>query len=239
MLAFCERERSGRRVGEQLAFVGLDSARQPADGMFFAIFPDEVAAVNISRLIESQRRVCGLKGRPILMERLHASLHHIGCYVGVPCGITTAAFEAAAAVVMSPFDVAFDRVVSFSGRSGNQPFVLRGGDGVVGLMVLHERLGAAMQRVGLGRWVKSQHEPHVTLLYDDRCVAEQAIDAVSWTVREFVVAHACAVRDSTPVSADSRCVADFAGRSQTTPSRLPGGLRLIPTLSTASDRRYD
>jgi 2'-5' RNA ligase len=168
---------------------GLDAARQPADGLFFAIFPDEVAAVNISRLIKSQRRVHGLKGRPILMERLHVSLHHIGCYVGLPRGITTAECEAAAAVVMSPFDIAFDRAMSFSGRSGNRPFVLRGGDGVVGSMILHQHHGAALQRVGLGRWVKSQHEPHVTLLYDDRCVAEQAIDAVSWTVREFVLVH--------------------------------------------------
>jgi RNA 2',3'-cyclic 3'-phosphodiesterase len=28
----------------------------------------------------------------------------------------------------------------------------------------------------LWRWVKPQYEPHVTLLYDDRCVAEQAVD---------------------------------------------------------------
>jgi 2'-5' RNA ligase len=90
---------------------------------------------------------------------------------------------------MPLFDVAFDRTVSFSGRSGNQPFVLRGGDGVAGLMVLRERLGGALQKVGLWRWVKPQYEPHVTLLYDDRCVAEQAVDAVSWRVREFVLVH--------------------------------------------------
>ena len=37
--------------------------------------------------------------------------------------------------------------------------------------------------------VKLHYEPHLTLLYDDRCVAEQAIDIVSWTVREFVLVH--------------------------------------------------
>jgi RNA 2',3'-cyclic 3'-phosphodiesterase len=37
--------------------------------------------------------------------------------------------------------------------------------------------------------VKPQYEPHVTLLYDDRCVAEQAVDTVRWTVREFVLVH--------------------------------------------------
>jgi len=31
---------------------------------------------------------------------------------------------------------------------------LRGGDGVMGLLALHRRLGVALQKVGLWRWVK-------------------------------------------------------------------------------------
>jgi RNA 2',3'-cyclic 3'-phosphodiesterase len=176
-------------MGEQLSFVGLDASQHPADGLFFAVLPDEDAAAGISRLAQCQRRAQGLKGRPFLATRFHVSLHHVGDYAGLPRGVVAASCEAAAAVAMPLFDVAFDRTVSFSGRSGNQPFVLRGGDGVAGLMVLRERLGGALQKVGLWRWVKPQYEPHVTLLYDDRCVAEQAVDAVSWRVREFVLVH--------------------------------------------------
>jgi 2'-5' RNA ligase len=157
--------------------------------LFFAVLPDEGAAADISRVGQHQSRAHGLTGKPILAERLHVSVHNIGDYAGRPRGIIAAGCEAASAVVMPSFEVAFDRVVSFGGRSGNQPFVLRGGDGVMGLLALHRHLGAALQKVGLWRWVKPQYEPHVTLLYDDRCVAEQAVDTVRWTVREFVLVH--------------------------------------------------
>ena len=174
---------------EQLSFTGFDASPQPADGVFFAIFPEVDAAAGAARLARHQRDAHGLRGRPLARERLHVSLHHLGDYAGLPRGIVAAACEAAAAVAMPSFDVAFDRAVSFIGRSGNRPFVLQGGDGVAGLMVLHRLLGAAMQKVGLGRWAKPHYVPHVTLLYDDRCVAEQAVETVGWTVHEFVLVH--------------------------------------------------
>ena len=176
-------------MGEQLSLVGVEGSRQPADGLFFAVLPEEVAAADISRLAQHQSRAHGLKGEPILADRLHVSLHNIGGYAGRPRGIVAAGCEAGGAVEMSSFDVAFDRVMSFGGRLGNHPLVLRGGDGIVGLLALHRHLGLALQKVGLWRWVKLQYEPHVTLLYDDRCLAEQPVDPVRWTVREFVLVH--------------------------------------------------
>jgi RNA 2',3'-cyclic 3'-phosphodiesterase len=176
-------------MGEQLSLVGVEASPDPADGLFFAVLPEEAAAADILRLAQHQSWAHGLTGKPILTERLHVSLHNIGDYAGRPRGVVAAGCEAGAAVEMSSFDVAFDRVMSFGGRSGNHPFVLRGSDGVVGLLALHRHLGAALQKVGLWRWVRPQCEPHVTLLYDDRCVAEQAVDTVRWTVREFVLVH--------------------------------------------------
>lgn len=46
-----------------------------------------------------------------------------------------------------------------------------------------------MTATGLGRWVERNFTPHVTLLYDDRSVAPQAIEPIAWTVREFVLVH--------------------------------------------------
>ena len=180
---------SARLVDGQLSFGEFGASPRPADGLFFAVLPEAAAAADISRLGQHQSRTHGLTGKPILAERLHVSVHKIGDYAGRPRGIVAAGCEAGAAVEMSSFDLAFDRVVSFGGRSGNRPFVLRGGDGVAGLLALHRHLGAALQKVGLWRWVKPQYEPHVTLLYDDRYVAEQAVDPVRWTVREFVLVH--------------------------------------------------
>jgi 2'-5' RNA ligase len=65
-------------MGEQLSLVGVEGARQPADGLFFAVLPDKVAAADISRLAQQQSRTRGLKGKPILAERLHVSFHNSG-----------------------------------------------------------------------------------------------------------------------------------------------------------------
>ena len=176
-------------MGEQLSFAGLDGSSDPADGVFFATFPELNVA---TRAAQAARHLCakhGLTGRPIAAERLHVSLRSVGDYAGLPRGIVAAACEAAAAVTMPAFKVAFDRAVSFSGRPGSPPLVLRGGDGVAGLMVLHQRLGMALRQVGFRCRANPQYEPHVTLLYGAPCFVEQAIETVGWTVREFVLVH--------------------------------------------------
>jgi 2'-5' RNA ligase len=179
-----------RRRPEQRAFAGFETASLPTDGLFFAVFPDAGAAERIAALARHLRCMHPLQGKMLAPGRLHVSLHHLGDYAGgLPQSVVTAAREAAAAVVMSPFDVLFDRAVSFLGRSGNRPYVLQGGDGVVGLRALHQQLGVAMQRVGLWRWVKPDCQPHITLLYGDHSIADHPVEPVGWTVREVVLVH--------------------------------------------------
>jgi 2'-5' RNA ligase len=131
----------------------------------------------------------GLRGRPLPMERLHVTLHHIGDYVGLPQRVVDAICGAAASVRMDPFDVEFDRVASFSGQPGNRPVVLRGSVGLSSLMAFHRRLGAAINNTRVGRPVPSTFTPHVTLLYDDHQIEEQAVHPIRWTVEEFVLVH--------------------------------------------------
>jgi 2'-5' RNA ligase len=151
------------RMGEQLSLEGIDGSPQPTNGLYFAIFPAEDTATRTEAFARRLRTETGLKGRPIAPERLHVSLHHLGDYADPPPGIVAAACEAAAAVVMPPFELAFDRVVSFENKSGYRPLVLQGSDGVAGLMVFRRELGTAMQKVGLWRCVKPHYLPHVTL----------------------------------------------------------------------------
>lgn len=171
---------------EQLSFAGFDAAPQPTDRLFFAIYPDPETAARIAGLAGRLRDEHGMKGRPLAAERLHVTLHHLGDYVGAPRGVVDVAIEAAAAVAKPAFDIVFDRAASFHGRPRNRPFVLRGGDGV---MAFQQALGVAMMKAGLGRWAEQHFTPHVTLLYDDLCIAEQAIEPVGWTAREFVLVH--------------------------------------------------
>jgi len=104
----------------QLSFAWVGASPRPVDGLFFAVLPDEGAAAEISRVSQCQSLAHGLKGKPVLAERLHISLHSIGEYAGVPRGIVAVVCETGAAVVMPPFCVAFDRVVSFGGRSAQR-----------------------------------------------------------------------------------------------------------------------
>ena len=176
---------------EQPSLPGFDaSPSQPTDRLFFAIFPDANASARIAELALQLRGEHELHGRPLARERFHVTLHHLGDYAGVRPDIVAMAGKAAAAVAtMAPFEVAFDRAASFSSAPRNRPFVLRGGDGVTALMEFQQALGMAMKEAGLGRWAKPGYTPHVTLLYDDRCVTGQAVETIGWTAREFVLVH--------------------------------------------------
>ena len=172
---------------EQPSFLGFDA--KPRDRLLFVIFPNADAAAQIAGLAREKRGEHRLRGRPLAAERLHVTLHHLGDYDGLPRDRVAAAREAAELVVMPTFDIVLDRTASFSHGERNRPFVLLGSDGVAALTAFQRALGASMTKVGLGRWAKPRFTPHVTMLYDDRSVEEQAIAAVGWTVREFVLVH--------------------------------------------------
>ena len=171
---------------EQPSLAGFNAALRPTDRLFFAIYPDLDAAARIAKLAQRLRGEHGLRSTPLATEHFPITLHHLGDYVGLPQNIVAAASEAAAAVAMPPFEVAFDRAASFD-RPRNRPFVLRGGDGLAALTAFQQALGTATKKAGLGRLTESRFTPHVTLLYDDRRVAEQAVETVGWTAHEFVL----------------------------------------------------
>ncbi|HMG79161.1 MAG TPA: 2'-5' RNA ligase family protein [Xanthobacteraceae bacterium] len=154
------------------------------DGLFFSIFPDQVAVVRIANAAEHFRRAYGLKGAPLLTDRFHVTVQGLGNYDGLPRSVVAKAIEAGAAVTSMPFVVAFDRVVSFA---GSDALVLRGGDGVDGIVMFHHALGVAMGKSGLS--AGSQLTPHITLLYERRRIEEQFIEPIRWTVRDFVLVH--------------------------------------------------
>lgn len=90
---------------------------------------------------------------------------------------------------MPPFDVNFDRALSFTNKRRTRPFVLRASRGTVALSAFRCALGEAMTKAGLGRWVTRHFTPHMTLLYDRILVEEHEIETLNWTVTEFVLVH--------------------------------------------------
>jgi len=153
--------------------------------LLFMIRPEADAARRIAHITEGVRKKHALTARPYPAERLHITLSHIGDFPALPYNTLDAAIAAASTLVMPSFTVAFNVVSSFNG-SDRHPLVLRGDDGVAGVLKLQGILGSAMQRVGL---VGARHHftPHVTLLRDARSIDEERIEEVIWTVREFVL----------------------------------------------------
>ncbi|WP_144898285.1 2'-5' RNA ligase family protein [Luteimonas cucumeris] len=172
----------------QMALGGFEPP-QPTDRLFFAVFPDATAAAAIADIAQALRSQQHLQGKPLRSDRFHVTLHHLGDYAGLPQDVVAKAGQAAAAVDMPAFEVAFDSAASFSGHSRHHPFVLRGDDGVVAVRELQRRLGACMATAGLGRLVRPAFTPHVTLLYEERMVAMQTVDRIAWIAREFVLVH--------------------------------------------------
>jgi 2'-5' RNA ligase len=160
-----------------------------ADRLFFAVFPDQDACTRIAQLADQLRLERGLHGKLLPMSRLHVTLHYLGDYVGLPADIVAKASEAAAAVAVPRFNIAFDRVKTFSGKRRSLPLVMLGSDGVAALRRLQQDLSKALAAAGLPDRLESDYTPHVTLLYDQRTLAEQAIRPVDWPVTEFVLVH--------------------------------------------------
>lgn len=165
------------------AFARATPWREATDRLFFAVRPDLETAAKIAERTMRWRAAHGLTGKPLKPELLHVTLFHVGDDdTPPPAELIDALAERAAAVTMPAFRVEFDRVMSFGGGA----FVL-GGDGrLIGLHILQQRLSDALDASpGPAR----RFEPHVTLLRDNRRIAEQPIEPISWTAREVVLVH--------------------------------------------------
>lgn len=177
---------------EQLVFQGFECPPlpEPTDGLFLALIPPVAMADRIGDLIQQLRYCHGLRGEALSPCRRHVTLHYLGAYNGFPRNLVETVCAAALAVSVPPFEISFDRALSFTNkRKKTRPLVLRAGRDVVALSALHCAVGEAMTRAGLGRWVTRHFTPHMTLLYDRRLVHEHTIEAFGWTVTDFVLVH--------------------------------------------------
>ena len=183
---------------EQLWLPRFEAASEPTDRLFFAILPDEAAGRRIAELARSLKSKYRFQGKPLLPNRFHVSLYHLGDYFGLPQDAIARAEEAASTITLLPFEVGCDRVISFAGRNpdperDNYPIVLRITEGIVELTALRQGLAAAMQRAGIKSHgntpENTRFTPHVTLLYDRPHEISVPVDSIRWTVRELVLVH--------------------------------------------------
>jgi 2'-5' RNA ligase len=176
-----------------------DIALQSRDNVFFALYPDPGTAGSIARLAWYLRDKHGLRGWPIGAGRLHVSLHGLGDYARLPDDAVAAIGAAVKAIAMPPFLVGFNRAMSFRGAS-KRPLVLLGDEGIAGLAMFQHELVATLRKIGFARRREPPYNPHVTLLYDEGHVPEQAVEETSWAVREFALVRSLHGRGHMPLA---------------------------------------
>ncbi|MFZ2281714.1 MAG: 2'-5' RNA ligase family protein [Prosthecobacter sp.] len=159
---------------------------QPVTSVFLAILPDQVAAEQIARCACEVKARHGLKGAPRPTGRFHVTLHTFDHAPHALERSVQMAQMVAAKVVkgVSPFEVRFDRVKSFSEKKSNCPCVLADREGNEALRAFASRLKREMGKPA------GHFTPHVTLLYDDTIVKEEYVEPVIWTVHEIVLLKA-------------------------------------------------
>lgn len=173
---------------DQMSFGGF-APPVPTDRLFFAIFPDAAARAAIAKLAQDVAKQHKLRGKPLLAERFHITLHHLGDYAELPPDLVSGAQQAAKRMIAAPFDVAFDHVASFATRAEKKPCVLLGDESDTPLRRLRKLLGECLIEANQGKHVTRDFTPHVTLLYDYMLVPPQVVAPISWTVHEFALVH--------------------------------------------------
>ncbi len=151
--------------------------------IFFALRAPLQALGAIETVGGTVRRAHRLRGRPILGERLHATLAPIAGSV-LQNWLARAA-DAAARVRHDPFPVRFDRIGSFDVRRTRYPLVLRGEEGLCHLVEFEGEPCAAFKRAGFA--AAGSFTPHITLLWADRAIEDHPIAPIGWTVTDFVL----------------------------------------------------
>lgn len=152
--------------------------------LFLAVLPDVDTSAKIHRMAAILKRAHQFRGQLTAHDRLHVTLFTLS---GLPQCLIEKACEAVAEAKAKPFDVSFDRTMSFRGRPGSRPFVLAGATGLSELKSFRWSLAAAMSKRGIRFLGRRDFTPHVTLLFADRAVEENPIGPIGWTVRSVVL----------------------------------------------------
>jgi 2'-5' RNA ligase len=160
--------------------------RQATNRLFFALRPDPACAARIHAFALDLSKSHGLVGRPLAVERLHTTLCFLGEHAELPPVLLAAADQAASGLQHAPFELAFDRVMSFS-RQGEVPVVLCQREQCAPLARLRAALCAALAGTGRFQLENREFKPHVTLLYDRRPLPPEDIAPIGWFVTELVL----------------------------------------------------
>jgi len=166
----------------------LAAASRVRNALYFMVKPEQHAAQAANALMTVLQSRYGLQGNAVTPDRQHVTLHSLGEYDELPEDLVAQALRAGAAVELEPFDVEFDRALGW-GSAAKLLALGSGGWRARGMKGLQGAVAEAMVDVGLGRFVRSSFQPHVSLLYGDKPVPVEHIEPIGWTVSELLLVH--------------------------------------------------
>ena len=165
---------------EQLDLMGFEPEPQSLHTLLFAINLSPDTGTQVANLRNQLIEKHGLGGKQIGLKLLHVTLFDLELFVADKAD---RARRAAETVAVAPFDIVFDRALSFP---ASKAFVLSGSQGSnIALAALQQHLDVAMKKQGLR--AKAIKTPHVTLMYGNRTVTEHLVEPIHWTVKEFTL----------------------------------------------------
>ena len=118
-------------------------------GLFFAILPPQDVIAEIVECRASLFDKLDVHDRPFAAERFHVTVCPLGSDYEIPEGFVDVVCKAADTVDVEPFGVAFDHVLTFRSGSKTPPTVLVSSDEMQPLAELHQKLRAALLKVGV------------------------------------------------------------------------------------------
>lgn len=176
-------------AGQLSLDLGLPPPCERNDNLFFCLLAGHDDAARTTALARSVCLRHGVGGQLQAASRLHVSLYSLGKHAGLPPRLLDIAKRAGEAIRAEPFELTFDRFVSFRSR-GRPPLVLLCDGGKAELVDLQHKLGTAIGTTGLNIALRSGFEPHCTLLYGYRTVPATRLEQpVTWQVRELALVH--------------------------------------------------
>jgi 2'-5' RNA ligase len=178
-------------MNEQLLIFETPRPSGPDYNLVLAIFPDDYAAQQISELGNSLRKMHGLRGKLRPVTHLHVSLPIPRHVIHPPETVIERIGRACKAVapIITPFEIKFDQVMSFHGRTGNRAVVLVNNDHESDeIMSLHRLLCAEFAKISFVAFKIPKFKPHLTILYDQRELTPKSIAPVCWRATEIALA---------------------------------------------------
>ena len=153
--------------------------------LFIAARPDRPAAMAAQSIAREFRDHYRIDRQPLPDWRLHVTLIGLGRHETLPASLVYHAREALDHARFAPFEIAFDRVMSF-GSGSSHPVVLCLSARSAALDRAVGRLASALAGLGVDCRYEPGFQAHMTLIYHTRPVGTDELPApVRWTVDRF------------------------------------------------------